>query len=65
MSQPPNYTVSNVARHMRPPPSDRPNPASTGGSERKSAERDKNQEIESIKRTLYNALDRLEKLKKS
>lgn len=53
MSQPPNYTVSNVARELRKEP------------ERKSAERDKNQEIESIKRTLYNALDRLEKLKKS
>ena len=47
------YTISNVAKQMRDERS----------TERKSAERDKNQEIESIKRTLYNALDRLEKLK--
>ena len=31
--------------------------------ERKLSERDKNLEIESIKRTLYNALDKLERLK--
>lgn len=48
----PNYTVSNAAKQMR---DERP--------ERKSAERDKNQEIENLKRLLASISQRLDDLK--
>lgn len=52
MTSPP-YTVSNVAKQLR----DR------HPSERKTEERDKNSEIEKIKRQLFNLIDRVEQLK--